>query len=501
MVDVIQPGVGMNRADTTSAWDISETQRLVDHAAVRLLRSSNAALTLTFLHRAFKEHHTISVPESHLRARLENFLDEARRHSPGAYSQSASEYLASWCGTEHLLLKKLYSDEVEEPVFELTTAAERAMQWLEDLHSRPFISAESRFELIFRQLEEIALFSTPDAERRIAALRAQQAALQAQIESVRASNTAEAYTAVQLTERFANVLDLARGLAGDFRQLEENFKEVARALAEAQAQPGATKGGIVGQLLDTHAALKDSSQGQSFYAFWNLLSSPERQQRWRELTRQVYRLDSIDPGLRANRLLERLSSRLLVEGERVVRSNERMAATLRRALENNASGEDRRLRELIREIQQLALSFRASPPAEENFIDIGGPPEIFATFSRSFWQLDTTGRVAGDFAFAAQGLDWEIVHRFQALTDLNLAQLREHVQACLVAADSVLLSELLHRFPPREGILEVVGYLVLAMQDSKHYVAEDQFAQVRLNAGNGNNESWQVPEVLFARTK
>jgi len=154
----------MNRAETTSAWDISETQRLVDHAAVRLLRSSNAALTLTFLHRAFKEHHTISVPESHLRARLENFLDEARRHSPGAYSQNASEYLASWCGTEQLLLKKLYSDEVEEPVFELTTAAERAMQWLEDLHSRPFISAESRFELIFRQLEEIALFSTPDAE-------------------------------------------------------------------------------------------------------------------------------------------------------------------------------------------------------------------------------------------------------------------------------------------------------------------------------------------------
>jgi hypothetical protein len=71
------------------------------------------------------------------------------------------------------LLKKLYSNEVGEPVFELTTAAERAMPWLEDLHSRPFISAESRFELIFRQLEEIALFSTPDAERRIAALRAE----------------------------------------------------------------------------------------------------------------------------------------------------------------------------------------------------------------------------------------------------------------------------------------------------------------------------------------
>lgn len=181
------------------------------------------------------------------------------------------------------------------------------MQWLEDLQTRPFVGAESRLELIFRQLEEIVLFATPDAERRLAGLRAQQAALQAQIELVEATKTAETYTAVQLTERFANALDLARGLQGDFRQLEENFKELARALAEAQIRPGATKGGIVGQLLDTHAALKDSAQGQSFYAFWNLLSSPERQKRWRYLIRQAYQLDGIDDRLRANRLLERLS--------------------------------------------------------------------------------------------------------------------------------------------------------------------------------------------------
>lgn len=484
-----------------TAWDFTETQRLMDHAAVRLLRSPNAALTLTFLHRAFKEHHAIAVPESHLRARLDNFLDEARAQRPGAYAQTATEYLAVWCGNEQLLLKKLYSNEAEEPVFELTTAAERAMRWLEDLQSRPFVGAESRLELIFRQLEEIVLFSTPDASRRVAALRAQQAALQTQIDSIEQTHIAEAYTAVQLTERFANALDLARGLAGDFRQLEENFKEVARALAEAQTKPGATKGRIVGQLLDTHAALKDSSQGQSFYAFWNLLSSPERQQRWRELTRQVYRMDAIDEGLRANRLLDRLSSRLLVEGERVVRSNERMAATLRRALESAATGEDRRLRELIRETQRLALVCRASPPPEDDYFTLAGPPEAFTTFSRPFWQPEAAGQVTDDLTFAAQGLDWEMVNRFRALVDLNLTRLREQVRLCLVAAESVLLSQVLQRFPPREGILEVVGYLVVAMQDAQHYVPGDQFAEVQIVTGAGSDERWRVPEVLFTRAQ
>ena len=489
----------MMAKETITTWDLSETQRLIDHPAVRLLRSQNGALTLTFLHRAFKEHHTISVPESHLRARLENFLDEAREHRPGAYAQTAADYLVTWCGTEQLLLKKFYSDEADEPVFELTTAAERAIQWLEDLQARPFVGAESRLELIFRQLEEIVLFSTPDVERRVAALRAQQASLQAQIESIESTNTAQAYTAVQLTERFANALDLARGLTGDFRQLDENFKEVARALAEAQTKPGTTKGRIVGQLLDTHAALKDSAQGQSFYAFWNLLSSPERQQRWRELIRQVYQLEGIDSALRANRLLAGLSSRLLVEGERVVRSNERMAATLRRALESAATGEDRRIRELIREIQQLALTCRNSPPADDNFFDLASPADVFGSFSRTFWQPEASGHVRGNLTFDTARLDPQALERFRGLADLNLARLREHVRTCLVAGDSVLLSQVVQRFPPREGILEVVGYLVVAIQDSQHYVADDQFVDIEIPAIKGGSECWRVPEVLFTR--
>jgi hypothetical protein len=130
----------MSSNNAITGWDLSEAQRLIEHPAARLLRSPNAALTLTFLHRAFKDHHSISVPESRLRARLENFLEEARVHRPGGYTQTAADYLAGWCGNEQLLLKKLYSDEADEPVFELTTAAERAMQWLEDLQARPLLA-------------------------------------------------------------------------------------------------------------------------------------------------------------------------------------------------------------------------------------------------------------------------------------------------------------------------------------------------------------------------
>jgi len=93
-----------------------------------------------------------------------------------------------------------------------------------------------------------------------------------------------------------------------------------------------------------------------------------------------------------------------------------------------------------------------------------------------------------------------MVQRFRNLSDLNLGELRERVQTCLVSSDSVLLSQILRRFPPREGILEVIGYLVLAMQDSFHHVADDHFSHVRISI-DGTNETWRFPEVLFARAQ
>jgi hypothetical protein len=92
------------------------------------------------------------------------------------------------------------------------------------------------------------------------------------------------------------------------------------------------------------------------------------------------------------------------------------------------------------------------------------------------------------------------VQRFRALADLSLGRLREHIRMCLIGADSVLLSDILQRFPPREGVLEVIGYLVVAMQDAKHYVAGDQFASVQLDSSDGRSELWRIPEVLFARS-
>ena len=68
----------MNLRPSSDAWDLEGIEGLVEHPSIRLFRSPNAAMILTFLHRAFKEHEDIAIPESRLRARLDNYLEEIR---------------------------------------------------------------------------------------------------------------------------------------------------------------------------------------------------------------------------------------------------------------------------------------------------------------------------------------------------------------------------------------------------------------------------------------
>ena len=123
---------------------------------------------------------------------------------------------------------------------------------------------------------------------------------------------------------------------------------------------------------------------------------------------------------------------------------------------------------------------------------------MFAGFSRAFWQPDVSGRIAGGLTFDEGHFDPQALERFRALADLNVSRLRQQVRVCLLTEDAVLLSQVLRRFPPRDGILEVAGYLVVAIQDSQHYIADDQLVDVEVAAADGP-ELWRVPEVLFTR--
>ncbi|HEY9173058.1 MAG TPA: DUF3375 domain-containing protein [Verrucomicrobiae bacterium] len=469
---------------------------MLESPPVKLLRAQNAPLILAFLHRLFKQEHRVAIPEGQLRAALEAELEERREAEPLAYAQTASDYLAQWCHDSQGFLRRYYGPGSDEPLYELTSGSEKALLWLESLRESRFVGTESRLESIFVELETILEQASSDPDERIRKLEEKVAAMRADIDRIRATGHVTSFTPVQINERYARVLATARELLGDFRQVEENFKRIAREIAERHAQPGITKGAIVGHMLDSHDALRASEQGQSFFAFWELLLSPERQGRFQEAVTAASALSSLDDENRQNRLLRHFLSRLLRESETVVESHQRMSANLRRVLDTRHLSERRRLGELLQEIRQAALAVREQPPTEEDFFAVEGFPDVFASLARPLWQAPESILSDNVVEMEVNELSLEDLRRFRNLPQIRLQELRRNVEACLARDYTVTLQQVLDAFTPRHGIMEVIGYLVVASNDARHFVGEDSEV---IELPPPSHQRWRMPRVLFCK--
>jgi hypothetical protein len=473
--------------------DYAHVTLLLKHPAAKLLRAEQAAFALAFLHTAFKESGQAAVAEELLRTRLERWIEERRAEDSFEWERSARDYLDDWCGEDRAWLRKVHGGGLE-PAFELTSATEKALGWLESLRGTAFIGTESRLEGIFREIDELLRFTSNDAEARLEFLRAERAKLDAEIARILAGGTPQTFEPWQINERYAGVLDAARSLVSDFREVEENFRRIAQEVVERQTAAGSTKGEIVGSVLDSHDNVRASPQGRSFYGFVRLLLDPDRRERFEEQVQQALNLETLDPALREDPLLRQLLPRLRGEQQKVGASTQRLTSNLRRALETARLAERRRVRELIGEIQTLALRVKGSPPPRADFFEVEELPEIWAGLSRPLWDEGAAVTLDGGLQADASELDWESFARLQNLPHLSLETLRGNVEVCLAQREFVLLTDVLELFPATQGVMEVAGYLIIAGQPP-HYFARDQHDELTLQDG----ARWHFPRVMFCR--
>ncbi len=484
--------------------DFQEIKHLLELPALRILRGSNAAMVLGFLHRAFKRHLRVAIPESELQALLEAYLDDLRQGQAAAgadasatvFPDSAAAYLTRWCEADHGFLRKYYGEDRREPLYELTAGAEKALVWLESLRQTGFVGTESRLQSIFNGLDEILKFGTGDADERIARLTEEARALIAEVDRIRATGLVKTFTPVEINERFALVLKTARELLGDFRLVEENFKRIAREIAEQHTAPGVTKGAIVGGMLTAHEELRKSDQGQSFFAFWELLVAEERRRQFERTLNKVMSLEALDENLRSNRLLRQLISHLLVEGEQVVGSHQRMSVNLRRVLDTANLQDRRRVLDSIHEIQALALAVKDRVPPDE-FFAVQEFPDVYSGMSRPLWQPGATAVFEGLIEVADGEIGVEELRRFRNLPQIRLNELKRNVDQCLAKRPTATLDQILELFPPRNGVMEVLGYLLVASHEHRHFISNETFAAVEI--AGARPQRWRLPVVVFCR--
>lgn len=469
------------------------TQRRT-HPAWRLLAADHAPMIASFLHHSFIAPNVRTVARQQLASQLDDHLFHLHEaEGEVLFPKPATAYLDDWASDERGWLRKYYPSGQDEPHYDLTSSTELAIDWLLGLGKRSFIGTESRLMTVFDLLHQIVDGTELNPRARIAELQRRKAEIDAEIAQI-AQGRLEMMEPTQIRERFLQMATTARELLSDFRAVDHNFRTLDRGVREQIATWDGSKGALLQEIFGKRDLIADTDEGKSFRAFWDLLMSPTRQD---ELTTLLGRVLALDPvrGLEPDGRLQRIHYDWLEAGEVTQRTVARLSEQLRRYLDDQAWLENRRIMQLMREIEQKALALRGQID-ERAFMEIDeAAPGIALAMDRTLFTPPFKPRITQQI-IDEQGA---VIPTDALFGQVYVDQLRlmSNIRRALQTRKQVSLGSLAAEYPIEQGLAELATYLKLATQDMHSAIDEEHTELIDWTDLNGNHRQATLPLVIY----
>lgn len=471
--------------------DISQLRE--QHSAWKLLRAGSAPLALSFLGSFFIEESRGAAPASRLIDALDDHLYAIRESDPQAYPREPVEYLEDWAAPERGWLRKFYPIDADEVHFDATPPVEKAYRFVQSLEKRTFVGTESRLHTLIDLLRQIVHGSEVDPESRIAELERQRAEIDEQIQAVH-ENRAELLDETAVRDRYQLFSSTARELLSDFREVEENFRVLDRSAREKIAGWEGGKGELLAELVTSRGDISSSDQGRSFQGFYDFLLSEKRQRELADLVNSVQKM----PAVQADRSLAYIHHDWAEAAERTQQTVRNISEQLRRFLEDQVWVENRRVLDIVKTIEKLALRLRDSGEPDDIGLTIDEPGiSIALPFERPIYTGQTQTHVDSLIEPAAGG---EVA--YDALLDqrfVDAARLAQNIRTVVPPRSTAELGDVLELYPVTEGIAEILGYLALTDEDIE--VSLDSEAEIAIDYTDidGRERRVMMPKATVTR--
>ncbi|EOF9299217.1 DUF3375 domain-containing protein [Enterobacter bugandensis] len=474
-----------------------ETMR-TNHPAWKLLRADSAALIASFLWKAFSLPNARSITQDELTEKLDDTLYILhQQYGEELYPRPAREYLNDWAAPERGWLRKFYPPGDDRPWFDLTPATEKALSWLDKLGDSAFIGTESRLVTLFELLKQVISGSENNPELRIQELEQQRNEIDAEIAAIRNGKLMLLDSTAQ-KERFQQIVQLSRELLSDFRQVEHNFRQLDRNVRERIALWSGAKGELLTQVLGERDAITESDQGRSFRAFWDFLMSQSRQEEFSQLLEKLLSIDAVAE-MQPDSRIKRIHYDWLEAGEHTQRTVAQLSQQLRRFLDDQAWLENKRIMEILHNIEHHAVGLKSMPP-DGDIMEISNPqPEINLPCERPLYTPPVKAKIIQQILEQGdESLDIDIL--FSQIT-VDKARLLRNIRKVLHTRSQITLTDLLSLYPLQQGLSELVTYIQIASEATFATFDESSSETITWLTTTGIEKKARINTVIFTRTQ
>lgn len=483
--------------------DISQVLNTLNTSpSVELLRLRNREMIIEFLVNTFNQQSVISSENIHVQ--LADFLedkqvenDEDSEINPfDTYEDKAKKYILHWTNKGFLTN---YPDEQGEVFYELSAHTSKTIDWLTSLKKEEFVGTESKFNSILNQLRELVEFTNEDAEKRIQLLEEKKLEIEQQIQRIKTGEDVKVFEEFEIVPRFNQLNQSAKELLSDFKEVEDNFKEITKGIYQKHSDGSLTKSDILTFTFDALDELKDSQQGKSFYAFWSFILNPDLQNKWESLTKELYQTLEEKAIPVNDSFLKGMKNHLYNSGRKVYKANDKMAEKLSRIIRENESSNSEATKKIIQEIkkQLVEISKKKKKPEIsfelETDIEINIPFERKLTTEQSETVTYTNKPIIADDDITSS----EHLGKLFSQSNIDKALLRKRIKEILQEKSQTTLLDVVENYGGLEkGLPELFGYIGI-VKEFKHVISPEKTQNIVFDVENG--KQIKIPEIILTK--
>lgn len=470
--------------------------------SVALLRARSCNLIIEFFTIVFEEETAISYENIH--SQLADFLnnhdieeeEENDTHFFETYEEKAIKHIRKWTDSGFLTN---YRKEDGEIYYELSSHSSKVIDWLAGLKSEEYIGTESKFKSIITQLKELVEYTNEDKAKRLQLLEDKKLEIEQQIQQLKMGEDVKVFEEYEIVPRFQQINKLAKELLSDFKDVDDNFKTIIKEIYQKQIDPTLNKGGILQYTFDALDELKSSSQGKSFYAFWEFLRARDMKDELETLIADLFQTLKERNIESRDTFLQNMVAYLYESGRKVYQTNDKMADKLSRIIRENEASKSDIVKHIVQEIKNTLIEISKKNRKPDISLEIEDGIEINIPFDRklTYEQNENIEYNIKPESLTLSINDFEELGKVFGNMVVDRKVIEQNIRESLKGQSQITLFDVIIQHPLKQGLPELFAYFGVISHFQHKSINEDK--QQAIVFDNEHNKCILIPEIIISR--
>ena len=463
---------------------------------IKLLNSDNFAMMVGFFYFVFSKKKNITIKHSEILNLLDDYLYDINLSYADAYPKTPKEYLDDFVSDKNGYLKKYHGSE-DEAIYELTPYTQKALEFIEGLEKSEFVGSRTKFNIIFELLEELMFETNLSDKERIKILQKQKQEIDIKIENIK-SNKDLRFDNSRIKEHYMLISEQARKLKYDFSQIEYNFRDLNMEAMQKIASSYESKDVVLGSIFDIEDSIRQSDQGKSFFAFWQLLSDAKQNEQLSLMLEKLYDIPTIKE-FDNDKKLKTLKYDLLNNATKITKVSSKLVEQLRRFLDDRVWIENKKIFDFCKSIEKSAIDIKSNPPSVKKVMTLPNTKvKINGVFEKSLYKVKKEKNFSNELKEEIVDID---IDDFYNIFFVDEELLKSNINYFLQTQPQISLEYVIKKFPITKGIAELISYISIAKNSQNTLIDSTCHIKLNIEDSEKNIKVVSVPNIIFIKDK